>query len=75
MKVFITRMIPETGLKKLKDAGLELMIWEEKKELPPEQLIKFCKESNALLSAGYNKIDTHFLKHKDTKCGEVKTGL
>ncbi|HEY5391783.1 MAG TPA: D-glycerate dehydrogenase [Hanamia sp.] len=68
MKVFITRMIPETGLKKLKDAGLELMIWEEKKELPQEQLIKFCKESNALLSAGYNKIDAHFLN----ECSHLK---
>lgn len=68
MKVFITRIIAETGLKKLREAGLELMIWEEKKELPQEQLIQFCKESNALLSAGYNKIDAHFLK----ECSHLK---
>lgn len=68
MKVFITRIIAETGLKKLREAGLELMIWEEKKELPQEQLIQFCKESNALLSAGYNKINAHFLK----ECSHLK---
>jgi lactate dehydrogenase-like 2-hydroxyacid dehydrogenase len=62
MKVFITRKIPEIGLKKLKDAGIEIIEWEEKRLLSQPELIEFCKQCDALLSAGYNKIDAHFLK-------------
>lgn len=68
MKVFITRIIPEAGLQKLRDAGIEYSIWEEKKELPQTELIKYCKESDALLSAGYNNIDAFFLN----ECSHLK---
>jgi glyoxylate reductase len=68
VKVFVTRLISETGLKKLKNAGIETLIWEEKRELPQEDLIKYCKECDALLSAGYNKIDAYFLN----KCAHLK---
>lgn len=61
MKVFITRLISETGLDKLKNAGIETLIWKEKRELPHADLIKYSKQCNALLSAGYNKIDAEFL--------------
>src|SRR6185437_3708327 len=61
MKVFITRKIPETGLQKLKNAGLEIVEWKEKRSLTQQELIEFCKRSDALLSAGHNKIDSFFL--------------
>jgi len=61
VKVFVTRLISETGLDKLKNAGIETLIWKEKRELPHADLIKYSKQCNALLSAGYNKIDAEFL--------------
>ena len=61
MKVFITREIPETGLQKLKEAGIEIIEWKEKRSLTQPELIEFCKQSDALLSAGHNKIDAYFL--------------
>jgi len=61
MKVFITREIPEVGLKKLKDAGIEIVEWKEKRDLTQPELIEYCKQSDALIAAGYNKMDAHFL--------------
>ena len=61
MKVFITREIPEVGLKKLKDAGIEIVEWKEKRELTQPELIQQCKQCDALIAAGYNKMDAHFL--------------
>ena len=61
MKVFITRLIPDTGLQLLHDAQIEIMQWKEKRELTRQELIDYCKPCNALLSAGYNKIDAQFL--------------
>ncbi|MEO8721503.1 MAG: D-glycerate dehydrogenase [Ginsengibacter sp.] len=61
MKVFITRQIPEIGLINLQNAGIEILEWKEKRELTQPELIKYCKKCDALLSAGYNKIDAHFL--------------
>ena len=61
MKVFITREIPESGLKKLRDAGIEIVEWKEKRELTQPELIEYCKQCDALIAAGYNKMDAHFL--------------
>jgi glyoxylate reductase len=61
MKVFITRLIPEAGLQKLREAGIEIEQWNEKRELPQEELIEHCKRCDGLLAAGYNKMDAHFL--------------
>lgn len=61
MKVFITREIPESGLKKLRDAGIEIVEWKEKRELTQPELIAYCKQCDALIAAGYNKMDAHFL--------------
>ena len=61
MKVFITREIPEVGLKKLKDAGIEIVEWKGKRDLTQPELIEYCKQSDALIAAGYNKMDAHFL--------------
>ena len=61
MKVFITREIPESGLKKLRDAGIEIVEWKEKRELTQPELIEYCKQCDALIAAGYNKMDAYFL--------------
>jgi lactate dehydrogenase-like 2-hydroxyacid dehydrogenase len=68
MKVFITRKIPQAGLDKLKNAGIEIMEWIEKKPLPQEDLIAFCRQCDGLLSAGYNNLDAHFLN----ECNHLK---
>ena len=62
MKVFITRIIPEAGLKLLRDAGIEILEWKEKREVSPAELIEYCKQCDALLAAGYNVMDAHFLQ-------------
>jgi len=62
MKVFITRIIPESGLQLLRKAGIEITQWEEKRELTDQELIDHCKKADALLTAGRSKIDGNFLK-------------
>lgn len=61
VKVFITRVIPEGGLKLLRDAGIQIAEWIEKRDLLPEELIQHCLQSDALISSGRNKIDAKFL--------------
>lgn len=62
MKVFITRIIPEAGLQLLREAGIEIEQWEEKRELSDQELIDHCKNADALLTAGRSNIDENFLK-------------
>ncbi len=62
MKVFISRKIPEEGLKYLRDAGVGISEWVTKKDLSTEELIEHCKNADALLSAGGNRIDRPFLE-------------
>lgn len=61
MKVFITNKIPEAGLKLLRDAGIEIEEWKEKRNLTPKELIEKSKNSDAIIIAGYSVIDAHFL--------------
>jgi lactate dehydrogenase-like 2-hydroxyacid dehydrogenase len=68
MKVFISRIIPEEGLRLLKDAGIGIEQWAEKRDLTPQELIDHCKSVDALLSAGGNKIDQAFLN----SCSHLK---
>jgi glyoxylate reductase len=60
MKVFITRIIPEEGMRLLKDAGLKVEVWEEKRPLTKDELIERCLQADALLSVS-TKIDAEFL--------------
>jgi glyoxylate reductase len=59
--VFITRIIPATGLGMLRDAGIRVTQWTEKRELTPGELIEKCKDADALMSVGPNKISKSFL--------------
>jgi glyoxylate reductase len=61
MKVFISRKIPETGLQYLREAGISISEWTTKRDLTAAELIEFCKNADALLSAGGNRIDKSFL--------------
>ena len=59
MKIFITRMIPEMGIKMLKDGGYEVIINPEDKILTKEELITALKGQNfdALFCLLTDKID------------------
>lgn len=62
MKVFITKPIPEKGIQLIQEAGHEVTIHEKGQPLSQEQLIEQCRKHDALVSAGFNKIDAHFLE-------------
>lgn len=61
MNVFITRVILEKGLAVLKNAGVSFTQWTEERALSANELIDHCRRYDALLSAGGDKIDSHFL--------------
>ncbi len=65
MKVFVTRVIPDKGLELLKDAGCTITQHTELYDLTQQELIATCKNYDALLSVGNNKIDEYFLKECD----------
>ncbi len=61
MRVLITRVIPESGFQLLEAAGCTITRYAERRELSQQELINACKQQDALLSVGPNKIDDHFL--------------
>ncbi|MFT4093575.1 MAG: D-glycerate dehydrogenase [Niabella sp.] len=61
MNIFITKQIPDAGIKLLQEAGYEVTVHPDE-PLPQEKLIEICKNYDALISAGFNKIDAHFLE-------------
>ncbi|WP_213279892.1 2-hydroxyacid dehydrogenase [Chryseobacterium indologenes] len=68
MKVFINKRIPETGMKMLKEAGLEITI-PEKENLSYEEWLNYCKDTDAILSIGAEfKYDKNFFE----ACPNVK---
>ncbi len=62
MTVFVTRKIPEAGLRLLQEAGCEVTQHTKRQELTSEALIHACKKHDALLLAGPNKLDEHFFR-------------
>lgn len=68
MKVFITRIIPDAGLQVLRDAGISYTEWTELRHPSQEELITACKEHDALLSVGPNKLDAYFFE----QCSHLK---
>lgn len=68
MKILITRKYPEAGLQLLKNAGHEITEYTERENLTPEQLIAACKDQDALISIGPNKLNSDFF----TACGHLK---
>jgi glyoxylate reductase len=62
MKVFVTRIIADFAMQQLHDAGHEVNVWTEKRNLTPQELIDHCQDADALLSVGSNKISAAFLE-------------
>jgi len=60
MKVYITRIIPEAGLQRLREAGHGYTLYEGDGELRPEALLEACSGHDALISAGPNKLNEAF---------------
>jgi len=61
MKVFITRIISQSGIQILREAGIEFVQWTDKRDLLQDELIKICKDYDALISVGQDNIDKVFL--------------
>src|SRR5712691_6992527 len=68
MKVFVTRRIHELGVKIMENSGIDVTQWTEKRDLAQIELIENCKQHNAVLSVGANKIDARFLD----ECSHLK---
>jgi len=69
MKVFITRLIPEEGIRIMKEAGIEFTQWTERRDVPQQELIEICKNYDALISVGQDNINKKFLN----ACSHLKT--
>jgi len=68
MKVFINKKIPETGIKMLEEAGLEITV-PEKENLSYEEWLNYCKNTDTILSIGAEfKYDKNFFE----ACPNVK---
>lgn len=57
MKIFITRQIPDAGIKMLKEKGYQIQTYPEDKIIPHGELIKGVKGVDAILSLLTDKID------------------
>lgn len=68
MNVFITKNIPEAGIKLLKDKGINLTINPTENILSRADLIKICKKNDALLSVGTTNLDEDFFE----QCSNLK---
>lgn len=62
MNVFVTRIIPQSGLDILVAAGCNVTQHTEKRELTKQELIDKCSGQDALLSTGPIQIDAGFLQ-------------
>lgn len=61
-KVFITRMIPDEGIKMLKkQKGLKIEIYERDKKIPRRELLKRVKGANIILSILTEKMDAEVM--------------
>lgn len=68
IKIFITRMIPATGIDLLQKEGFTVSVWPHDRPIPPDELIKEGKKANAVLCISTDRIDEVFLnecKHLD----------
>jgi len=61
MKVFISGNISDKGIEILKENKVQITQWKEDHQITAEQLVEACKDQDALVSVGPNKLDAHFL--------------
>lgn len=62
MKVFINKVIPQTGLRLLREAGVEITMWEDERELSREEALDFCLQHDAFLNVSQKGVDADFLQ-------------
>jgi glyoxylate reductase len=60
IKVFVTRVIPDTGIDLLKKEGFSVTIWPHDRPIPSADLIAEGKKANAVLCISTDKIDETF---------------
>ncbi|WP_100077202.1 2-hydroxyacid dehydrogenase [Chryseobacterium camelliae] len=51
MKVFITKKIPETGMKMLEEAGMDIIL-PESQDLTRHEWLEYCRDADAVLNVG-----------------------
>ncbi|WP_175634142.1 2-hydroxyacid dehydrogenase [Pedobacter ghigonis] len=61
MKVFISGNIAPVGLKQLEENDITITQWKENRQVTAEELIEACKDQDALISVGPNKLNAAFL--------------
>lgn len=66
-KIFVTRQIPDEGIKALKKKGYRLDIYEKDRVIPKQELLKRVKGVDALLSLLTDKIDAAVLDAAGTQ--------
>src|SRR5690606_9184841 len=62
MKIFITRQVPASVKQAFTDHGFRVSEWTERRNLTPEELVRYANQSEALFSVGSNRIDRPFLE-------------
>jgi glyoxylate reductase len=62
MKIFLPKPIPEVGLRLLKEAGHTITLYDGQDRMSPEEMIETCRAHDALLGAGFYKLDAVFLE-------------
>lgn len=67
-KVLITRRISDNAVNLIKEAGYEVTVYAESKDLTQQQLIEMCEGHCGLLSVGPNQLDANFFK----SCPQIK---
>ena len=68
MNVFITKNIPEAGLKLLQEKGLNLTVNPTENVLSRDEFIKICQENDAILNVGSYNFDEDFFQ----QCSHLK---
>ncbi|SIT31600.1 Lactate dehydrogenase [Filimonas lacunae] len=61
MRVFVSNIIPQPGIRLLEEAGLEITEWTEKRKLAGQELIDICQQYDAFLCVS-NTVDAPFLE-------------
>lgn len=61
-KVFVTRQIPENGIRILRDAGLDVEIWPQNNPIGKDELISKVREAHALVTMNSDLIDEEILE-------------
>lgn len=60
MKVFISREIPDIGVRMLNNKGIETVVWNQEKLISDVELIEQLKNVDAFISTASNKINKDF---------------